>query len=178
MKKILFLTSSILLLTGCVETMALLGPASSLAGGGNVVHSSISSAASYGVKKVTGKSPMQHALTYSKEKNPDKNKDRCLSFLKQTESEACYIAKKQISSVKKSTTKKIKNIAVLLKTEIEESKRMEVIKHQSTLQAKVKKKSELKSLESMLVETTLNKKQISHLRVLIDKNFITSALSK
>ncbi len=59
-----------------------------------------------------------------------------------------------------------------------ESKRMEVIKHQSTLQAKVKKKSELKSLESMLVETTLNKKQISHLRVSIDKNFITRALSK
>ena len=103
-----------------------------------------------------------------------KKKDRCLSFVKETESEACYIAKKKISSVKKSATKKIKNFAFLSKTEIDENKKIEVKKDQSTLQAKVKKKSELKSLESMLVETTLNKKQISHLRVSIDKNFITS----
>ena len=44
-----------------------------------------------------------------KKKIPNKKKDRCLSFVKKTDSEACYIAKKQISSVKKSTTKKIKN---------------------------------------------------------------------
>ena len=86
-------------LSGCAETIALLGPASSLIGGGNVVHSTISSAASYGVKKTTGKSPMQHVLTYAEEKNPDKNKDRCLSFAKETESEACYIVKKEMGNV-------------------------------------------------------------------------------
>ena len=174
MKKIFVLTASIILLSGCVETVALLGPATSVIGGGNVVQSSLQSAASYGVKKVTGKSPMQHALAYSEEKNPNKNKSRCISFIKKTESEACYVAKKQISSVTKSATKKIKNIASLSKTEIEEEKRKEVKEDQSTLQVKVKKKSELKSLESMLIKSALNKKQISHLRVSIDKNFITS----
>jgi len=178
MIKIFVLTVSVILLTGCVETVALLGPATSVIGGGNVVHSSISSAASYGVKKVTGKSPMQHALAYGEKKNPNKNKSRCISFVKQTESEACYIAKKQISTVTKSATKKIKNIASLSKTEIEEEKRKEVKEDQSTLQVKVKKKSELISLESILVKSALNKKQISHLRVSIDKNFTTNDLSK
>ena len=151
MKKTFFLTASLILLTSCAETLALLGPASSVLGGGNVVHSSISSATTYAVKKTTGKSPVQHALAYASEKNPNKKKDRCLSFVKETESEACYIAKKKISSVKKSATKKIKNFAFLSKTEIDENKKIEVKKDQSTLQAKVKKKSELKSLESMLV---------------------------
>ena len=110
MKKIFILLSSIMFLSGCAETIALLGPASSLMGGGNVVHSTISSAASYGVKKTTGKSPMQHALAYAEEKNPNKKKDRCLNFVKETKSETCYIAKKQISSVKKSASKKINNL--------------------------------------------------------------------
>ena len=178
MKKTFFLTASLILLTSCAETLALLGPASSVLGGGNVVHSSISSATTYAVKKTTGKSPVQHALAYASEKNPNKKKDRCLSFVKETESEACYIAKKKISSVKKSATKKIKNFAFLSKTEIDENKKIEVKKDQSTLQAKVKKKSELKSLESMLIKSALNKKQISHLRVSIDKNFTTNDLSK
>jgi hypothetical protein len=95
MKKILSLLTLMILLAGCAETLALLGPASSLVGGGNIVHSSISSAASYGVKKTTGKSPMQHALAYAEEKNPNKKKERCLNFVKETESEACYIAKKR-----------------------------------------------------------------------------------
>ena len=51
MKKILILLTSITLLGGCAETIALLGPASSLIGGGNVVQSTVSSAVSYGVKK-------------------------------------------------------------------------------------------------------------------------------
>ena len=55
MKKIFILTASIMFLTGCAETVALLGPASSIFGGGNVIHSSASSAVSYGVKKKTGK---------------------------------------------------------------------------------------------------------------------------
>ena len=177
-----------LLLTGCAETIALLGPASSILGGGNIVNSSISSAASYGVKKVTGKSPMQHALTYNKEKNPDKNKDRCLSFLKQTESEACYIAKKQISSVKKSASKKIKNIVNLSnikgakKTKLEqelpskveaEKVKVKKIKRKIVTIKKVKTEQEIKlrSVESMLVKSALNKKQISHLRVSIEKNY-------
>ena len=109
MKKIFILLTSIILLTGCVETVALLGPASSLVGGGNVVHSSISSAASYGIKKSTGKSPMQHALAYAEEKNPNKEKKRCISFIKKTNSEACAIVKKQAKLTKAKVKKKTKS---------------------------------------------------------------------
>ena len=195
MKKIFVLLTSIMLLTGCVETVALLGPASSLVGGGNVVHSSISSAASYGVKKATGKSPMQHALAYAEEKNPDKKKEKCLSFAKQTKSEACYIAKKQISSVKKSAVKKIKNVINLSKPKVVknievaqklplqvEAKKVKTKKIKSEVVAVKKTKTEqellLRSVESILVETAMSKKQISHLTVSIEKNSEIKDLSK
>ena len=187
MKKIFFLLTTLMLLAGCAETIALLGPASSFVGGGHVVHSSISSAASYGVKKTTGKSPMQHALAYAEEKNPNKEKDTCLSFGKETKSEACYIAKKQISSVKKSASKKIKNIINLSKPKVEKKIKAEQelpsqkkVKKETVKKLtgkivtvkKIKTKQELKlrSVESMFVESALNKKQISHLRVSIKKN--------
>jgi len=109
MKKIFFLLTSLILLSGCVETIALLGPVSSVAGGGNIVHSSISSAASYGVKKTTGKSPMQHALAYAEEKNPNKEKKRCISFIEKTNSEACAIVKKQATLTKAKVKKKTKS---------------------------------------------------------------------
>jgi hypothetical protein len=195
MKKIFVLLTSITLLTGCVETVALLGPASSLVGGGNVVHSSISSAASYGIKKTTGKSPMQHALAYAEEKNPNKKKEKCLSFAKQTKSEACYIAKKQISSVKKSAVKKIKNVINLSKPKVVknievaqklplqvEAKKVITKKIKSEVVAVKKTKTEqellLRSVESILVETAMSKKQISHLTVSIEKNSEIKDLSK
>jgi len=195
MKKVLILLTSIMLLTGCVETVALLGPASSLVGGGNIVHSSISSAASYGVKKTTGKSPMQHALAYAEEKNPNKKKEKCLSFAKQTKSEACYIAKRQISSVKKSAVKKIKNVINLSKPKgvknIEvaqklplqaEAKKVITKKIKSEVVAVKKTKTEqellLRSVESILVESAMSKKQISHLTVSIEKNSEIKDLSK
>jgi hypothetical protein len=188
MKKIFSLLTSIMLLTGCAETIALLGPTSALMGGGNIVPSTISSAASYGVKKTTGKSPMQHALAYAEEKNPNKKKDRCLSFTKETKSEACYIAKKQISSAKKSASKKIKNVIKLPKSKVSKK-----IKAEQELPAQVKVKKEavkkvkseivtvkkikteqelqLRSVESMLVESAMNKQHASHLRVAITKNY-------
>ena len=179
MKKIFISLTSIMLLAGCAETIALLGPASSALGGGNVIHSSISSAASYGVKKTTGKSPMQHVLTYAEEKNPDKNKDRCLSFVKETESEACYVAKKQIAYIKKSASKKLLNVLGSSKTEAkfssisslpEENKKTQAKEDQLTLKVKTKKELQLRSVESILVESVMSKEQISHLRVSIKKS--------
>ena len=110
MKKIFTLLISTFLLVGCAETMVLLGPASSIIGGGNVVQSSVSSAINYGVKKQTGKSPMQHALAYAEEKNPNKEKKSCISFIEKTNSEACAIAKKQVALAKIKVKKKVKNI--------------------------------------------------------------------
>ena len=176
MKKIFILTASIMFLTGCAETVALLGPASSIFGGGNVIHSSASSAVSYGVKKKTGKSPMQHVLAYAENNNPNNKKDRCISFVKKTDSEACDIAKQKISSVKKATVKKIKNVITPLKSEVVKKYKTEQklplqaeAKKVTFKDVKAEKEIQLKSVESMLVESALNKKQISHLRVSIEK---------
>ena len=52
MKRISGLLTVLLLFSGCAETMALLGPASTSIGGGNVLRSTLSSTLSYGVKKL------------------------------------------------------------------------------------------------------------------------------
>ena len=102
MKKILNLLCLLFLLNGCVESMALLGPASSVAGGGNIVQSSITTAASFGIKNQTGKYPMEHAVDYMEEHNPDKKKESCISFLDSTDSEICAVAKKRFAEIKSS----------------------------------------------------------------------------
>ena len=107
MKKLFILLASLYLLAGCAESIALLGPVTGMANG-NVVNSSLRSAVSYGVKKKTGKTPTQHALAYAKEVNPNKKKEKCISFIEKTNSEVCMIAKKQISLAQSSITKKIK----------------------------------------------------------------------
>ena len=53
MKKILGLLLGLTLLTGCVESLALLGPSSTAITGGNIAQSAFSSAVNYGVKKQT-----------------------------------------------------------------------------------------------------------------------------
>ena len=75
MKKISVLLASMFLLVGCAESMALLGPLTG-ASNGKILQSSLNSAVSYGVKKQTGKTPMQHALAYAEEKNPNKKKEK------------------------------------------------------------------------------------------------------
>jgi hypothetical protein len=61
------------------------------------------------VKKTTGKSPMQHALAYAEEKNPNKEKKRCISFIEKTNSEACAIVKKQAALTGAKVKKKTKS---------------------------------------------------------------------
>ena len=95
MKKILLLLSTIFLLNGCAESLALLGPGAS---NGKFVQSSLNSAISYGVKKQTGKTPLEHAIAYAEEKNPEKKKETCISSFEITRSEFCTIVKKQIKS--------------------------------------------------------------------------------
>ena len=104
MKKILLLLSTIFLLNGCAESLALLGPGAS---NGRFVQSSLNSAISYGVKKQTGKTPLEHAIAYAEEKNPDRKKETCISSFEITRSEFCTIVKKQI---------KLKSTAMVEKT--------------------------------------------------------------
>ena len=105
MKKILLLISFIFLLNGCAESLALLGPGAS---NGRFVQSSLNSAISYGVKKQTGKTPLEHAIAYAEEKNPERKKETCISSFEITRSEFCTIVKKQI---------KLKSTSLMEKTE-------------------------------------------------------------
>ena len=82
MKKILGLLLGLSLLTGCAESLALLGPTSTAVTGGNIAQSAFSSAVSYGIKKQTGKSPMEHAIAYAEEKIPRKKRNRVYHLLK------------------------------------------------------------------------------------------------
>ena len=107
MKKVFFLLSTVLLLNGCAESVALLGGSIGGASNGKIVQSSLNSAISYGVKKQTGKTPLEHALAYAEEKNPEKKQETCISFIERTRSEFCTILNKQIS---------LTNIAIKEKT--------------------------------------------------------------
>ena len=93
MKNILILLSTIFLLNGCAESLALLGTGTS---NGKILQSSLNSAVSYGVKKQTGKTPFEHAIAYAEEKNPERKKETCISSFEITRSEFCTIVKKQI----------------------------------------------------------------------------------
>ena len=107
MKKILFLSSLIFLLNGCVESIALLGSTAGGASSGKLVQSTLQSAIGYGVKKQTGKTPLGHALAYTEKNNPEKKKETCVSFIEKTRSEFCTIAKKKISLTNKAIKEKI-----------------------------------------------------------------------
>ena len=127
MKKIFGLLATLLLLNGCVESIALLGTS---AQNGKIVQSSLNSAINYGVKKQTGKTPLEHAIAYAEEKNPEKKQDTCISSIEKTRSEFCTIAKKQISStttVLKAKTSEIvqkypKEFAISIKAKIKKQK--------------------------------------------------------
>ena len=88
-------------LTSCAETMALLGPASTSLGGGNVAQSAFSSAINYGVKKQTGKSTVEHAIALAEKHNPNREKEKCVEFLEITETEVCSLLKKRVSELKR-----------------------------------------------------------------------------
>ena len=118
MKKIFSLLFVLTLLTGCVQSMALLGPVTSGAGSGKIAQSAVSSAVSFGVKKQTGKSPGEHALAYVKKHNPESKKEKCIEFIDITSSEACAAVKENISKTKKKIVK-VKN-SILDKSRIED----------------------------------------------------------
>ena len=121
MKKILLLLSTIFLLNGCAESLALLGPGAS---NGRFVQSSLNSVISYGVKKQTGKTPLEHAIAYAEEKNPERKKETCISSFEITRSEFCSIVKKEI---KLKSTVVIKKTADILK-EYPKNKNKEISK--------------------------------------------------
>ena len=134
MKKTLILLATLFLLNGCVESMALLGPAATGAGSGKITHSAVSSAVSYSVKQQTGKSPSQHALTYVKKHNAQKKKDTCLSFIERTNSELCAVLKKKMNLTR----------AKIINNKKDDKSLKEL---SSSLQSNINKKSKIKYLD-------------------------------
>ena len=131
MKKILLLFLTTLLLNGCAESLALLGPGAS---NGRIIQSSLNSAISYGIKKQTGKTPLEHAITYAEEKNPERKKETCISSFEITRSEFCTIAKKQIKLKSTAVIKKTTNIVKEYpKNKIKEISKIEKIAKKSII---------------------------------------------
>tara|TARA_B000000532_G_C18549686_1_gene269384 strand:- start:126 stop:512 length:387 start_codon:yes stop_codon:yes gene_type:complete len=116
MNKFVGVSIVLIFLTGCAESIAFLGPASTSLSGGNLAQSTVSSAVSFGVKKQTGKSPMEHAMVYAKKHNPEMKKSKCVSFLDSTESEICEAIKKNITETKEYFKNKKK---ILVRSKIE-----------------------------------------------------------
>ena len=133
MKKIFCLLTTLILLSSCVQSLALLGPATTTVTGGKLAQSAVSSSISYGVKKHTGKSPMEHAIAYAEEKNPNIKKVPCLSFVEKTNSEICAIVKKQLNITKSKISKKFKKSHLNVLT--------------SSMQPNINKKSKIKYLD-------------------------------
>ena len=138
MKKILVLLSTIFLLNGCAESLALLGTSTS---NGKMLQSSLNSAISYGVKKQTGKTPLEHAVAYAESVNPEKKQETCISSIERTRSEFCTIVKKQISltntALKRKTSEIVKKypkeIAVSIQAKIKKTSLIEDIAKKSII---------------------------------------------
>ena len=133
MKKIFGLLTTLLLLNGCAESVALLGTSAGGASSGKMLQSSLNTAISYGIKRQTGKGPLEHVVAYAEKVNPEKKKAPCLSFVKKTNSEICAIVKKQLN---------------LTKSNIINKKRDESLKDlASSLQPNINKSSKIKYLD-------------------------------
>jgi len=130
MKKILLLLSTIFLLNGCAESLALLGPGAS---NGKFFQSSLNSAISYGVKQQTGKTPLEHAIAYADEKNPERKKETCISSFEITRSEFCTIVKKQIKLKSTVMIEKSTDILEIPKNKIKEISKIEKIAKKSII---------------------------------------------
>ena len=138
MKKILVLLSTIFLLNGCTESWALLSTSTS---NGKILQSSLNTAVSYGVKKQTGKTPLEHAVAYAESVNPEKKQETCISSIERTRSEFCTVVKKQISltntALKKKTSEIVKKypkeIAVSIQAKIKKTSLIEDIAKKSII---------------------------------------------
>ena len=135
MKKNFCLLVMLTLLSGCYGSIALLGPASTTAASGasgNIARGAFTSTVSYGVKKQTGKLPIEHAVSYAEKKNSLKKKEPCKSFAEKTNLKICSIVKKQLNStkskiLKKSQEKPIKDHTSSIQPKIDERSKIEYL---------------------------------------------------
>ena len=132
MRKIFVLLTTMLLLNGCAESVALLGTSAGTASNGKILQSSFNSAISYGIKQQTGKGPIQHVIAYAEKINPEKEKEPCLSFIEKTNSEICAIVKKQLNITKskiinETTDDSLKDLASSLQPSIDKNSQVKYL---------------------------------------------------
>ena len=132
MKRIFVLLTTMLLLNGCAESVALLGTSAGTASNGKILQSSFNSVISYGIKQQTGKGPIQHVMAYAEKINPEKEKEPCLSFIEKTNSEICAIVKKQLNITKSKITNEttdasLKNLASSLQPSIDKNSQVKYL---------------------------------------------------
>ena len=136
MIKNLCLLAMFTLLSSCFGSMAFLGSASTTAASGasgNIARGAFTSTVSYGIKKQTGKLPIEHAVAYAEEKNSLKKKEPCKIFTQKTNLKICSIVKKQLNLTKSKILKK--------------SQEKPIKDHTSSLQPKIDKKSKIEYLD-------------------------------
>ena len=132
MKRIFVLLTTMLLLNGCAESVALLGTSAGTASNGKILQSSFNSVVSYGIKQQTGKGPIQHVIAYAEKINPEKEKEPCLSFIEKTNSEICAIVKKQLNITKskiinETTDASLKDLASSLQPSIDKNSQIKYL---------------------------------------------------
>ena len=72
MRKIFLLLFSLTLLSSCAQSTALIGPAITVGNSGNIMQASFSYGSNVAVKRVTGKTPGEHATSFVLERKEKK----------------------------------------------------------------------------------------------------------
>jgi outer membrane lipoprotein-sorting protein len=73
MKKISFLIFNLFILSGCVQSTAMLGPALTAASTGNALQTGFSYGANLTIKETTGKNASEHIVDYKAKKKIEKD---------------------------------------------------------------------------------------------------------
>ena len=73
MKKIVCFLFILVLLTGCMQSTAMIGPAITGVTSGNIYQAGLSYGTNMTIKEKTGKSPSEHVVMYSNQKKMEKN---------------------------------------------------------------------------------------------------------
>ena len=68
MRKILIILLSLVLLSACAQSTALIGPAITIGNTGNVMQAGFSYGSNMAIKQTTGKTPGEHVTSYVEEK--------------------------------------------------------------------------------------------------------------
>ena len=72
MRKILIILFSLVLLSACAQSTALIGPAITVGNTGNVMKAAFTYGSNMAIKQTSGKTPGEHVASYIEEKNEKK----------------------------------------------------------------------------------------------------------